>query len=92
MTKAKQRSLVKVAKFRSSIFLTILGFTKSIDTVEQAVKVMLDRVDTEAEMSSTRITPINKFGKPAESSIKGTIKSLPPSGIVSPKKDGTKSQ
>ena len=41
--------------------------------VEQAVKVMLERVDTEAEISSTKMTPISRLGSPAELSIRGTM-------------------
>ena len=43
-----------------------------MDTVEQAVRVMLDRVDTEAEMRSTKITPMRILGRPAWSSMRGT--------------------
>ena len=56
-----------------------------MDTVEQAVRVMLDRVDTEAEISSTRMTPMSRLGSPAVLSMMGTRKSVPPSGMVSPK-------
>ena len=53
--------------------LSQLALIKSIETVEQAVKVMLERVDTEAEISSTKMTPISRLGSPAELSIRGTM-------------------
>ena len=53
--------------------LSQLALIKSMETVEQAVKVMLDRVDTEAEISSTKMTPISRLGSPAELSIRGTM-------------------
>ena len=53
--------------------LSQLALIKSMETVEQAVKVMLERVDTEAEISSTKMTPISRLGSPAELSIRGTM-------------------
>ena len=50
-----------------------LALIKSMETVEQAVRVMLERVDTEAEISSTKMTPISRLGSPAELSIRGTM-------------------
>ena len=53
--------------------LSQLALIKSMETVEQAVKVMLERVDTEAEISSTKMTPISRLGSPAELSIRGSM-------------------
>ena len=61
-----------VARVLSPRPLSQLALIRSRETVEQAVKVMLDKVDTEAEISSTRITPMSRLGSPAELSIRGT--------------------
>ena len=42
-------------------------------TVEQAVRVMLESVDTDAEISSTSTIPIRILGNPAIFSICGTM-------------------
>ena len=62
-----------VARVRSPRPLSQLALIKSMETVEQAVRVMLERVDTEAEISSTKMTPISRLGSPAELSIRGTM-------------------
>ena len=73
MMNSKQNTRVKVAVVFSPMFLRILDLTRSMDTVELAVMVMLDRVETEAAMSSTSTTPNRMYGRPASLSMLGMM-------------------
>ena len=64
---------VNIAACESLIFGLIFPFTKSMATVEQAVSVMLESVETEAEIKRTSTMPIRILDSPAMFSILGMM-------------------
>lgn len=67
------------------MFFFTRALTKSMVRVEQAVSVMLERVETEAEISNTSTTPSKILADLPYSTIRHNV-ILPPAGHLVPKK------
>ena len=71
-TNIRQRTLMTTVSFLSFIFRNNLFFIISMESTDEAVSEMDESVDTDAEMSSTSITPRRTEGSEARASIFGT--------------------
>ena len=70
-TKRRQKTFVSLASQTLSLSLKKCGIMKSMESVVDAVMVIEERVETDAAMSRTRITPIRTFESPAVFNIFG---------------------
>lgn len=71
-TNTPQITFVVRAVLAESIFGNSRSLIKSMVRVEDAVMVIAARVDTDAEIRSTRISPSNILERPAPESMFGT--------------------